>query len=37
MRKIERQSDAGGQYTADIKVAKGVTGGASGRQSPLMP
>jgi hypothetical protein len=30
MRKIERQGNVGGQYTADIKVARGVTGGASG-------
>jgi hypothetical protein len=30
MRKIERQGDVGGQYTADVKVARGVTGGASG-------
>jgi hypothetical protein len=30
MRKIERQSDVGGQYIADIKVVRGVTGGASG-------
>ena len=30
MRKIECQSDVGGQYIADIKVARGVTGGASG-------
>jgi hypothetical protein len=30
MRKIERQGDVGGRYTADIKVAGGVTGGASG-------
>jgi hypothetical protein len=30
MRKIERQGDVGGQYIADIRVARGVTGGASG-------
>jgi hypothetical protein len=30
MRKIERPSDVAGQYTADIKVARGVAGGASG-------
>jgi hypothetical protein len=30
MRKIERQGDVGGQYIADIKVSRGVTGGASG-------
>jgi hypothetical protein len=28
MRKIERPSDVGRQYTADIKVARGVTGSA---------
>jgi hypothetical protein len=31
MRKIERQGGVGGQYTADVKGARGVTGGASGR------
>jgi hypothetical protein len=30
MRKIERPGDVGGQYTADIKGARGVTGGVSG-------
>jgi hypothetical protein len=30
MRKIERPGDVGGQYPADSKVARGVTGGASG-------
>jgi hypothetical protein len=30
MRKIERPGDVGGQYTADISVARGLTGGASG-------
>ena len=30
MRKIERQGDGGGQYTADVKIARSVTGGASG-------
>ena len=30
MRKIERPGDVGRQYTADIKGARGVTGGASG-------
>jgi hypothetical protein len=30
MRKIERQGGVGDQYAADIRVARGVTGGASG-------
>jgi hypothetical protein len=30
MRKIERPGEVRGQYTAEIKVARGVTGGASG-------
>jgi hypothetical protein len=30
MGKIERQSYVGGQYIADIKVSRGVSGGASG-------
>ena len=30
MRKIERPGDVGGQYTADIKRARSLTGGASG-------
>jgi hypothetical protein len=30
MRKIERPGDVAGQYTTDIRVARGVTGGASG-------
>jgi hypothetical protein len=30
MRKIERPGDVGGQYTADIRVARALTGGASG-------
>jgi hypothetical protein len=30
MRKIERPGDVGGQYTADIKVARGASGSASG-------
>jgi hypothetical protein len=30
MRKIERPGDVGGQYTADIRVERGVTGGTSG-------
>jgi hypothetical protein len=30
MRESERQSDVGGQYVADIKVARGVTGGVPG-------
>ena len=30
MPKIERHSDVGGQYIADIKVSRGVTSGASG-------
>jgi hypothetical protein len=33
MRKIERPGNVGGQYTADIRVARGLTGGASG--SPI--
>ena len=30
MRKIERPGDVGGQYTAGIRAARGVAGGASG-------
>jgi hypothetical protein len=30
MRKIERPGAVAGRYTADVKVARGVTGGASG-------
>jgi hypothetical protein len=30
IRKIERPGNVGGQYTADIRVARGLTGGASG-------